>query len=52
MLPVHQWSSGTLWDRNKTLWGAFAVRSPGFSFFFSGDLGYFKDITDIAALTC
>ena len=49
LLPVQHWSSRTLWDRNETLWGAFAVRRPGFSFFFSGDLGYSKDIADIAA---
>lgn len=49
LLPVHHWSSRTPWDRNETLWGAFAVKRPGFSFFFSGDLGYSKDITDIAA---
>jgi L-ascorbate metabolism protein UlaG (beta-lactamase superfamily) len=49
LLPVHHWSSRTPWDRNETLWGAFALRQPGFSFFFSGDLGYSRDITDIAA---
>lgn len=49
LLPVHHWSSRTPWDRNEMLWGAFALRRPGFSFFFSGDLGYSKDITDIAA---
>ncbi len=49
LLPVHHWSARTLWDRNETLWGGFAVRHPGFSFFFSGDLGYSKDIGDIAA---
>ncbi len=49
LLPVHHWSSRTPWDRNETLWGGFAVRHPGFSFFFSGDLGYSKDIADIAA---
>lgn len=49
LLPVHHWSARTPWDRNEMLWGAFAVRRSGFSFFFSGDLGYSKDITDIAA---
>jgi L-ascorbate metabolism protein UlaG (beta-lactamase superfamily) len=47
-LPVHHWSSRTPWDRNETLWGAFALKRPGFSFFFSGDLGYSGDIADIA----
>jgi N-acyl-phosphatidylethanolamine-hydrolysing phospholipase D len=49
LLPVHHWSSRTLWDRNTSLWGAYAVTRPGFSFFFSGDLGYSQDIEDIAA---
>ncbi len=49
LLPVFHWSSRTPWDRNATLWGAYAVRRPGFSFFFSGDLAYSKDIEDIAA---
>jgi N-acyl-phosphatidylethanolamine-hydrolysing phospholipase D len=48
-LPVQHWSSRTPWDRDETLWGAYAVRRPGFSFFFSGDLGYSQDIKDIAA---
>lgn len=49
LLPVHHWSARGLYDRNETLWGAWAVTRPGFSFFFSGDLGYSKDIGDIAA---
>ncbi len=49
LLPVQHWSSRSLWDRNETLWGAWAVTRPGFSFFFSGDLGYSQDIQDIAA---
>jgi N-acyl-phosphatidylethanolamine-hydrolysing phospholipase D len=49
LLPVFHWSSRTPWDRNETLWGAYAVRRPGFSFFFSGDLAYSKDVQDIAA---
>ena len=48
LLPVQHWSARSLWDRNETLWGAFAIQWPGFSFFFSGDLGYSKDINDIA----
>ncbi|WP_151637799.1 MBL fold metallo-hydrolase [Noviherbaspirillum aerium] len=48
-LPVHHWSSRTPWDRDESLWGAFAIKTPKASFFFSGDLGYSKDIGDIAA---
>jgi len=49
LLPVHHWSSRTPWDRDASLWGAFALKTPKSSFFFSGDLGYSKDIADIAA---
>jgi L-ascorbate metabolism protein UlaG (beta-lactamase superfamily) len=49
LLPVHHWSSRTPWDRDASLWGAFALKTPKSSFFFSGDLGYSKDIEDIAA---
>ncbi len=48
LLPVHHWSARTPWDRSETLWGGYAVKRADFSFFFSGDLGYSKDITDIA----
>lgn len=49
LLPVFHWSARTPWDRNETLWGAYALSRPGFSFFFSGDLAYSRDIADIAA---
>jgi N-acyl-phosphatidylethanolamine-hydrolysing phospholipase D len=47
LLPVQHWSARSPWDRNETLWGAYAIQWPGFAFFFSGDLGCSKDITDI-----
>ena len=35
--------SGRTFDgRNKTLWGSWVVKSPGFSLFFNGDSGYDK----------
>jgi N-acyl-phosphatidylethanolamine-hydrolysing phospholipase D len=46
-LPVQHWSQRTLWDRNSTLWGAWAIKHPSFSFFFSGDMGYSQDLEDI-----
>ncbi|MBU6468287.1 MAG: MBL fold metallo-hydrolase [Betaproteobacteria bacterium] len=46
-LPVHHWSARSLWDRNETLWGSWAVIHPKFRFWFSGDLGYSKDTADI-----
>lgn len=46
-LPTQHWSVRTLWDRNRTLWGAWSVRQPEFAFFFSGDLGYSGDTAEI-----
>jgi N-acyl-phosphatidylethanolamine-hydrolysing phospholipase D len=39
-LPVQHWSNRTGFDRNRSLWGSFAVVHPTFRFWFSGDLGY------------
>ena len=39
LTPAQHWSARTPWDRNTTLWGGFAVRAPGFSFWYSGDTG-------------
>ncbi len=44
---VQHWSERSLWDRNATLWGSWAVIHPKFRFWFSGDLGYSKDAMDI-----
>jgi L-ascorbate metabolism protein UlaG (beta-lactamase superfamily) len=46
-LSVQHWSARTMWDRNQTLWGSFAIINPEFRFWFSGDLGYSKDTKDI-----
>lgn len=51
-LPVQHWSARGLNDRNRTLWGGWAVqtgegRAEPFSFFFAGDTGYSKDFQDI-----
>lgn len=45
--PAQHWSSRTPWDRNTTLWGGWVVRTPGFSFWFSGDTGYSADFIEI-----
>lgn len=44
---VQHWSERSLWDRNSTLWGSWAVIHPKFKFWFSGDLGYSEDVVDI-----
>lgn len=46
-LAVQHNSGRTARDRNRTLWGSYAVLSPKFRFWFSGDLGYSKDTKDI-----
>jgi len=58
-VPVQHWSKRNLFSRNTTLWAGWIIRTPHFSFFFSGDSGYtpyFKEIGknfgpfDIAAI--
>jgi N-acyl-phosphatidylethanolamine-hydrolysing phospholipase D len=44
--PVQHWSARSLNDRNKTLWGGFAVFGSGFHWYFSGDTGYSADFLD------
>lgn len=46
-LAVQHYSGRTARGRNQTLWGSFAVLSPKFRFWFSGDLGYSQDTADI-----
>lgn len=45
--PVHHHSGRGLWDKNETLWSGWALKRPGFSFFFAGDTGYSTDFADI-----
>ncbi|MDR2239779.1 MAG: MBL fold metallo-hydrolase [Zoogloeaceae bacterium] len=42
LTPAQHWSQRTLFDRNETLWGGWAVRArnPDFNFLFGGDSGY------------
>jgi N-acyl-phosphatidylethanolamine-hydrolysing phospholipase D len=44
--PAQHWSSRSLSDRNKTLWGAWSVIGADFHWFFSGDTGYSQDFVD------
>lgn len=46
-VPAQHWSGRGLGDRMKTLWGGYAVFSPGFQWFFAGDAGYSRDFADI-----
>src|ERR1700722_12135395 len=44
--PAQHWSGRSLSDRNRTLWGGWAVLGADLHWFFSGDTGYSKDFTD------
>ena len=46
-LPVQHWSSRSLWRRNDTPWGSWAILHPSFRFWYSGDLGYSTDPANI-----
>ncbi|MBN6066168.1 MBL fold metallo-hydrolase [Aggregatibacter actinomycetemcomitans] len=41
--------SGRTFERNKTLWGGYVVKSPDLSIYYSADSGYGKHFADIIA---
>ncbi len=38
--PMHHWSARSPFDRNRALWAAFVITSPGGAIYFVGDSGY------------
>jgi N-acyl-phosphatidylethanolamine-hydrolysing phospholipase D len=46
LVPVQHWSARSLGDRNRTLWGGWAVLAPDLHWYFSGDSGYSRDFAD------
>ena len=47
--PVQHWSNRTIFARNDTAWGSWAILHRDFRFWFSGDLGYSNDPAKIGA---
>lgn len=45
--PAQHFSGRTLWDRNRTLWASWSLRSGGEQIFYSGDTGYFGGFKEI-----
>jgi L-ascorbate metabolism protein UlaG (beta-lactamase superfamily) len=46
-VPVQHWSRRTLLDRNRTLWGGWAIEGEGMRVIHLGDTGYSRDFRDI-----
>jgi len=46
--PAQHFSGRTLWDRNRTLWCSWSLRSGNEQIFYSGDTGYFPGFKEIA----
>lgn len=40
LTPARHWSARSFNDRNRMLWGAFAIFAEGFACYFAGDSGY------------
>ncbi len=45
-VPAQHWSGRSIRDRNKTLWGGWAILGHDFHWFFTGDTGYSQDFAD------
>lgn len=45
--PAQHFSGRGLFDRNKTLWASWAIKSKDFNIFYSGDSGYFNEFKAI-----
>jgi L-ascorbate metabolism protein UlaG (beta-lactamase superfamily) len=48
-VPAQHFSARTLWDRNRTLWCGYVVRTGGLTVYFAGDSGYSPHFEAIGA---
>ncbi|MFA7503777.1 MAG: MBL fold metallo-hydrolase [Burkholderiaceae bacterium] len=46
-VPAHHWSARSAFDRNRTLWGGWVLRSDDLHAYFAGDTGYSRDFIEI-----
>lgn len=49
-MPSRHWSRRSLFDTNKTLWGAFVINTPSCTIYFGGDSGYGKHYDEVSKL--
>lgn len=46
-VPTQHWAARTLWDEDRTLWSAWALRGASKRAFFAGDTGYYDGFREI-----